>query len=117
MQGVDASGKQFEFGVREDRETAKMDRVAAGLAGAEARQMQAGADRTGALTGMISGLASTAGSYMTAVSNPGSKLSETGYALSADNKAEVDASVADFDFNAGVDNAYQYTTDPYTRST
>ena len=40
----------------------QLDRVSAQISGAEARQAQAGADRTGALTGMIGGVASTFGS-------------------------------------------------------
>ena len=52
------------FGAQEEREMQQLDRVSAQLSGAQARQMQASSDRMGALTGMVSGLASTAGSYM-----------------------------------------------------
>ena len=69
LQQADVSGKQFEFGVREGREVAQLDRLSAQISGAEARQAQAGADRMGALTGMVGGLASTAGSYMSAASS------------------------------------------------
>ena len=62
VQGARAQGAAFTFGATEDREMQKLDRVSAQLQGAEARQMQASADRTGALTGMISGLTSTFGS-------------------------------------------------------
>ena len=64
IQGADAAGKQFMFGAQEQRDNAKMDRLSAQLSGAQQQQMQAGADATGALTGMIGGLASTAGSFM-----------------------------------------------------
>jgi hypothetical protein len=62
VQGARAQGAAFTFGAKEDRELQQLDRVSAQLSGAEARQMQAGSDRTGALTGMIGGLASTLGS-------------------------------------------------------
>lgn len=62
VQQAQAQGKAFTFGAKEDREMQQLDRVSAQLAGAEARQMQAGSDRTGALTGMIGGLSSTFGS-------------------------------------------------------
>ena len=45
----------FEFDVREQRETAEMDRVSAQLDGAQARERQARADRTGAITAAIGG--------------------------------------------------------------
>ena len=67
IQQAEASGKQFEFGIREGREVAQLDRLSSQISGAEARQAQAGADKMGALTGTIGGLASTAGSYMSAV--------------------------------------------------
>lgn len=78
MQQAGVSGKTFMFNTRENRETAEMDRVSAQLGGASQRQMQAGADRTGALTGMISGLASTAGSFMSAQSSA-NNLDSDGY--------------------------------------
>jgi hypothetical protein len=69
VQQAEAQGKAFMFEAREQREVAKMDRVAAQLQQAQAQQMQAQADRTGALTGMISGitgaLGSAASSYAT----------------------------------------------------
>ena len=43
----------------------QLDRVSNQISNAQASQAQASSDRTGALTGMIGGLASTAGSYMT----------------------------------------------------
>jgi hypothetical protein len=65
IQGAEAAGKQFMFGAREGREQQKIDRVAAQLGGAAAQEGQANADRTSALTGMIGGVTSAAGSYMT----------------------------------------------------
>jgi len=62
MQEADVAGKQFVFGQQEARELQKMDRVAGQLSGAQAREAQARADQTGALTGMIGGLTSTIGS-------------------------------------------------------
>lgn len=69
VQGAEAQGKQFMFGARENREQQKIDRISAQLGGATAQEGQANADRTSALTGMIGGIASTAGSFMTARGN------------------------------------------------
>jgi len=65
LQQADVAGEQFMFTVREGREAEQLDRVSTQLSGAEARGAQASADRMGALTGMVSGLGSTAGNYMT----------------------------------------------------
>lgn len=62
VQAAEAAGKSFMFGAQENREQQKIDRTAGLLGGAQAQQMQAQADRTGALTGMIGGLSSIAGS-------------------------------------------------------
>jgi len=67
IQGAEAAGKQFMFGAKENREQQKIDRVAAQLGGATAQEGQANANYTSALTGMIGGIASTAGSYMSAM--------------------------------------------------
>ena len=72
VQGAEAAGKQFMFGARENREQGKIDRVAAQLGGAQARESQARADSTSALTGMIGGVVSAAGSYMSAMGNAAS---------------------------------------------
>jgi hypothetical protein len=72
VQGAEAAGKSFMFGARENREQGKIDRVAAQLSGATAQEAQARADKTGALTGMIGGIASAAGSFM---SNRGASAS------------------------------------------
>jgi hypothetical protein len=68
IQGAEAAGKQFMFGAREGREQQKIDRVAGQLGGAQAQEGQANANYTSALTGMIGGIASTAGSYMSTMS-------------------------------------------------
>jgi hypothetical protein len=62
VQGAEAAGKAFMFNAQETREQGKIDRVAGQLGGAQSRERQAQADRTGALTGMIGGLSSIAGS-------------------------------------------------------
>ena len=67
IQGAEAAGKQFMFGAREGREQQKIDRIAGQLGGAQAQEGQANANYTSALTGMIGGIASTAGSYMSAL--------------------------------------------------
>lgn len=77
VQSAEAAGKSFMFGAQENREQQKIDRVAGQLGGAQAQQMQAQADRTGAITGMIGGLSSIAGSMAGsagggATSTPGS---------------------------------------------
>jgi len=79
LQQADVAGEQFMFATREGREAEQLDRVSAQLSGAEAREAQASADRTGALTGMVSGLASTAGSFMSAAASS-NKFDELGYA-------------------------------------
>ena len=61
VQGARAQGAAFTFGAKEEREMQQLDRVSAQISGAEARQAQAGADRTGAFTGMIGGITSIAG--------------------------------------------------------
>jgi hypothetical protein len=72
VQQAQAQGQAFMFETREGREVAKMNRVAGQLGQAQAQQTQANADRMGAITGMIGGLASTAGSYMSAMGQKGS---------------------------------------------
>jgi len=62
VQENEAQGKSFMFNAREAREQGKIDRVAGQLSGAQSRERQAQADRTGALTGMFGGLSSIAGS-------------------------------------------------------
>jgi hypothetical protein len=78
IQGAEAAGKQFMFGAREGREQQKIDRVAAQLGGAQAQEGQARANYTSALTGMIGGIASTAGSYMSALGAGAGNVPSTG---------------------------------------
>lgn len=62
VQGLEAAGKQFMFNAQENREAAQLDRISAQLYGAQAREAQARADQTGAITGAIGGVISTVGS-------------------------------------------------------
>lgn len=62
VQGARAQGAAFVFGAKENREQDQIDRVAAQLGGAAAAEGQARADQTSAITGMIGGLTSIAGS-------------------------------------------------------
>ena len=80
IQSAEAAGKSFMFGAQESREQGKIDRVAGQMGGAAAQQMQASADRTGAITGMIGGLSSIAGSMASASSSASSSASGKGYA-------------------------------------
>jgi hypothetical protein len=63
---------EFMFGAQEQREMQQLDRVSAQLSNAQAAGAQASADRTGVLTGMMGGLASIAGNYMSASAQAGS---------------------------------------------
>ena len=65
VQQAEASGAQFMFQQRENRETAKIDRTAAQLDNARAAMNQARADRTSAMTGMIGGIANSFASAYT----------------------------------------------------
>ena len=78
VQGMQMQGEQFAFQAQENREGAQLDRVSTQLSGAEARQAQASADRTGAITGAISGVSSLAGSYMSTLAPP-IPASKTGF--------------------------------------
>mgnify|MGYP007090094326 CR=1 FL=1 len=71
VHAAEAAGKQFMFAAQENREQQKIDRVAGQLGIAGAQQMQAQADRTGAITGMVSGLASIEGSTYAGMSGAG----------------------------------------------
>ena len=63
VQQLEAAGKQFEFGAREQRELTELDRISAQLSGAEAKKGQAESERTGAITGAMGGLVSSIGGY------------------------------------------------------
>ena len=69
VQGLDAAGKQFMFGAQEEREMQQLDRVSAQLSGAQARGMQASADRRANQAGLIGGLASLGGSLVTGLAS------------------------------------------------
>ena len=69
VQGLDAAGKQFMFGAQEEREMQQLDRVSAKLSGAQARGMQASADRRANQAGLIGGLASLGGSLVTGLAS------------------------------------------------
>ena len=75
------------FNVREDREVAKMNRVAGQLSNAQAQAAQARANQTGAITGMLGGLASIASSVGAArsTSTPGGgfKAPDTSFSAGA----------------------------------
>ena len=58
MQQANVSGRTFEFNTKENRRNQQLNRVAGQMDNASAQRMQAGADRTSALTGMISGIGS-----------------------------------------------------------
>ena len=66
MQNLDAAGKQFVFGQQEQREMGALNRLQAQIDNQQGIKAQASRDQTSALTGMISGVASAAGSFMTA---------------------------------------------------
>ena len=66
MQQAGAAGKEFMFGAQETREQGKINRVAGQLDNAGMQQQQAESNYMGALTGMIGGVTSLAGSYMSA---------------------------------------------------
>ncbi len=57
LQQADVAGKQFVYGEKEERELRQLDRVQAQIEGAQQREMQAKADRAGAITGAIGGIA------------------------------------------------------------
>jgi len=68
LQQADVAGEQFMFSTRESREMQQLDRTAAMLGASRRAEGQAQSDRTGALTGMLGGIASTAGAYIAAKS-------------------------------------------------
>ena len=71
-QGLDAAGKQFMFNTKENRQMAQLDRVSAQLAGAQGQAMQASAARQANTAGLVGGLASIGGSYLTGLAGQGS---------------------------------------------
>jgi chromosome segregation ATPase len=71
IQGAEAKGAEFMYREQENRDLAQMDRLSAQLQGAEAREMQASADRSNAISGAVGGIASTVGGmYQAGAFNP-----------------------------------------------
>jgi|TARA_R100000084_G_scaffold21990_1_gene7674 hypothetical protein len=70
MQGLDAAGKQFVFGQREQREMQQLNRLQAQIDNMQGVKAQAQRDQTAAITGAISGVAGAASSYFGS-KNPG----------------------------------------------
>ena len=62
MQNLDAQGKSFVFNQTEQREMGQLNRLQGQIDNMQGIQAQANADKTRAVTGAISGLASVAGS-------------------------------------------------------
>ena len=62
MQNLDAQGKSFVFGQREQREMGQLNRLQGQIDNMQGIKAQASADQTRALTGAVSGIASVAGS-------------------------------------------------------
>jgi len=71
MQGLDAAGKQFVFGQREQREMQQLNRTQSQIDNMQGIQARAEADQTAALTGAISGVAGAASSYYGAKAKQG----------------------------------------------
>ena len=69
VQGARAQGAAFTFGAKEEREMQQLDRVSAQLSGAQARGMQASADRRANQAGLIGGLASIGGNLLTGLAS------------------------------------------------
>ena len=71
IQGAEAKGAEFMYREQENRDLTQMDRLSAQIAGSEAREMQAGADRSNAIAGAVGGIASTVGGmYKAGAFNP-----------------------------------------------
>ena len=72
IQSAEAKGAEFMYREQENRDLMQMDRLSAQIAGAEAREMQASADRSNAITGAVGGIASTVGGmYQAGAFDPG----------------------------------------------
>jgi len=66
MQNVDAAGKSFVYGENEKREMMALNRLQGQIDNQQGIKAQASRDQTSALTGMIGGVTSAAGSYFAA---------------------------------------------------
>ena len=93
-QGLDAAGKQFMFSTKENRQMAQLDRVSAQLAGAQGQAMQASAARQSNTAGLVGGLASIGGSYLTGLASQG----QNPYTATQDMATSLDTS----GFSAGI---------------
>ena len=60
VQRLQAAGKEFQFGVTEQREIVELDRASTLLENAQAREVQAQSDLMGAITGGVAGIAGIA---------------------------------------------------------
>jgi len=69
VQRLGAEGQKFMFNKQEEREMQQLDRVSAQLSGAQARGMQASADRRANQAGLIGGLASIGGNLLTGLAS------------------------------------------------
>ena len=69
VQRLGAEGQKFMFNKQEEREMQQLDRVSTQLSGAQARGMQASADRRANQAGLIGGLASLGGSLVTGLAS------------------------------------------------
>jgi hypothetical protein len=66
MQNLDAAGKQFVYSETENREMMALNRLQGQIDNQQGIKAQASRDQTSALTGAIGGIASAAGSFMSA---------------------------------------------------
>ena len=72
IQDAEAKGAEFMYREQDNRDLMQMDRLSAQIAGSEAREMQASADRSNAIAGAVGGIASTVGGmYQAGAFNPG----------------------------------------------
>ena len=69
VQRLGAEGQKFMFNKQEEREMQQLDRVSTQLSGAQARGMQASADRRANQAGLIGGLASIGGNLLTGLAS------------------------------------------------
>lgn len=78
FQGIMAEGEKIKFDTREGREQDKINQTYAQLTGAKVREAQANKDRSSAITGAISGVASGAGSFASGLSKANATKSFVG---------------------------------------
>jgi len=66
VQAADAAGKQFEFGARENRTNADLDRAAGAISQAQAQRAQANQAKASAIAGGFSAIGSIGSSLISA---------------------------------------------------